>query len=568
MTLYGLPMQKVHLPNQTNVNPVGINTTMAASSTGFGPMAYGPVAAGAIPGLVETPIDRNFAYTLQNTARGNYYRIQGETDLFMTAERPVLPLTTINRSSPDNVTRGVLMLGGTFNDVPNFDPVIMGLLFEDSQEISGELRHDVPQWLPFMPATINRFWDIGKHMFSQNIIVTPGQFRATSSSSDPTTTGIMRLYSELNLLVYEGPGEEPDYKAPGIWQVAALPGAGRTLTFSALVTDIPANDNLPATGVMRVVVLYRHLNDNTWSRAELTYNPNSQLAVKTVVLPKGGDYEYFVQAADNAGNVSPALDHGNFFQVTVPNDDPEPEEQVVYVAPRVDGTIGSLNFTTSDILAYIPETDSWAMYFDGSDVDIKKGLLAFSLLEDGSILLTPRVRVNLPGVGWIEPQDIARFVPSAMGTNTAGTFSMFLDGSDVGLTSPGEAIDSISLTPAGKLVITPLGVATIPGAGGQTLKITGNHMLRFQANTYGAGTSGYWEIYQNINDIGLSDNRIVANWIDPESGDLFLHSQNVLHFEWTNIQNFRYRALHTTNLRSIQRLCSFSILDWGRFWPG
>ncbi|HMT21525.1 MAG TPA: hypothetical protein PKE20_09830, partial [Promineifilum sp.] len=372
-----------------------------------------------------------------------------------------------------------------------------------------------------MPASINRFWNIIEGVYSLNVVVTPGQFRATSSGTDPKTVGTMRLYSRLNLLVYEAPGEEPDYLAPGIWQVAATPGTGRTLTFSALVADSPAADYLPATGVMRVVVLYRHLDDNTWSRAELTYNAASQLAVKTIVLPKSGDYEYFVQAVDNAGNVNPVLDHGNYFQVNVPNVDPEPDNRIVYLSARVAGTVGGVTYDTNDILAYIPETDSWSLYFDGGDVGITSNLNAFSLLDDGSILLTPRTRANLATIGWVEPQDIVRFTPTALGPNTAGSFSFFLDGSDVGLFLSNEAINGISFTPAGRLVITTYGSATVPGPGGQPITVDGNSMLLFQANTLGTGTSGYWELFLDGSAFDLAGNRISAQWVDPDDGHVY-----------------------------------------------
>ncbi|HRO23163.1 MAG TPA: hypothetical protein PLR07_02565, partial [Promineifilum sp.] len=528
MTLYGLPMQKIQLPNQTDVEPGTAGeanahsvTTSMAGVAEINASSNAPSIMAAVPGLDQTTLNLSFDYTLQNTSRGGYYQIQGQNGLYQTAERPVLPLTTVNRDSADKVARGVLMLGGTFDDVSNFDPVVMGLLSDDSGTITDELRHDVPQWLTLMPASINRFWSIAQGVYSQNVVVTPGQFRATSTGTDPRTVGTMRLYSDLDLLVYEAPGEEPDYLAPGIWQVAATPGVGRALTFSALVADSPAADFLPATGVMRVVVLYRHLDDNTWSRADLTYSEASQLAVKTIVLPKSGDYEYFVQAVDNAGNVNPVLDHGNYFQVNVPNVDPEPDNRVVYVSARTAGTVDGITYDTNDILAYVPETDSWSIYFDGNDVGINSNLNAFSLLDDGSILLSPAVRANLAEIGWAEPQDIVRFTPVALGQNTAGSFSFFLDGSDVGLLTSSEAVNGISFTPAGRLVITTLGNATIPGPGGQSFTTGGNAMLLFQANTLGTGTSGYWELYLDGNTFGLAGNRISAQWVDPDNGNVY-----------------------------------------------
>ena len=146
---------------------------------------------------------------------------------------------------------------------------------------------------------------------------------------------------------------------------------------------------------------------------------------------------------------------------------------------------------------------------------------ATMLLDDGSILLTPAARANLSGIGWVEPQDIVRFMPSALGPTTVGNFSFFLDGSDVGLLSSNEAINGISFTPAGRLVITTLGNATVPGPGGQSFAVLGNTMLLFQANTLGTGTSGYWELFLDGNAFGLAGNRISAQWINPDDGHVY-----------------------------------------------
>jgi hypothetical protein len=415
------------------------------------------------------------------------------------------------------------MLGGTFNDTPNFDPVIIGIVPEDSDSLPPqELRFDVPQWYTLVPATISRFWDIDEGKFSQDVVVVPGQFRATSTSASPKTVGTMRLYSQLQLLVYEAPAIEPDYQSPGIWDVGATNPSGRIVTFSTLVRDTAAASFAPATGVLRVVVLYRHVGSNTWSQIDLDYNPVSEVASKSVVVPQNGAYEYFVQAVDNAGNVTVALDHGNAYSITV-DGGPEPEERILYVAARTGGTIDGIQFQNNDILAYLPEQDEWVLYFDADDVGFGQNLNAFALLEGGSILLSPKNRTNhVPGMGWIEPQDIIRFTPTATGAETAGSFSWFFDGSDVGLGNEVEAIASIGFTPAGRLVIGTVGNAQVPNAGGGTLYADGADLLMFIANAYGAGTSGYFEHFLDGDAIGIGPEKIWANWIDPISGDVYL----------------------------------------------
>ncbi len=380
----------------------------------------------------------------------------------------------------------------------------------------------MPQWYTYVPATISRFWDIDEGKFSQDIVVVPGQFHATSTSDDPKTVGTMRLYDSLRLLVYEGPGTEPDYQSPGIWDVDAVNPSGRIVTFSALVRDTAAAPFAPATGILRVVVLYRHVNSNTWSQIDLDYNPVSEVASKSVIVPQNGLYQYFVQAVDNAGNVAQTMDHGNTFSVDVTGGG-EPDERLVYVAARAGGTIDGIQFQNNDILAYLPEQDEWVMYFDADDVGFGQNLNAFALLEGGSILLSPKNRTNhVPGLGWIEPQDIIRFTPTATGAETAGSFSWFFDGSDVGLGNDVEAISSIGFTPAGRLVIGTSGNTNVPGAGGQTLVADGADLLMFMANSYGAGTSGYFEHYLDGDAIGIGPEKLWAHWIDPINGDIYL----------------------------------------------
>ena len=66
---------------------------------------------------------------------------------------------------------------------------------------------------------------------------------------------------------------------------------------------------------------------------------------------------------------------------------------------------------------------SWSMYFDGSDVGLK-ALRGFTLLPDNTLLLAPGAAANLAQVGALKPQDIVRFTPTSLGNNTAGTFQM------------------------------------------------------------------------------------------------------------------------------------------------
>ena len=175
---------------------------------------------------------------------------------------------------------------------------------------------------------------------------------------------------------------------------------------------------------------------------------------------------------------------------------------VIYASSTSGGTVGGVSFADEDILAYDTGTGQWSLYLDGSDVGLSgsgaRDVNAFRLLPDGTILLSFVGATSIPDVGTIDDSDIVQFTPTSLGTNTAGTFSMFLDGSDVGLTSSGEDIDAIAVSPDGRLIISPIGSFSGTGASG-----TDEDLFIFTATSLGTNTSGTWATYFDGSDVGL-----------------------------------------------------------------
>jgi hypothetical protein len=52
---------------------------------------------------------------------------------------------------------------------------------------------------------------------------------------------------------------------------------------------------------------------------------------------------------------------------------------------------------------------------------------------------------SVPGIGTVDDSDLVLFTPTRLGADTRGTFSMYFDGSDVGLTSSSEDVDSVDV---------------------------------------------------------------------------------------------------------------------------
>jgi len=186
------------------------------------------------------------------------------------------------------------------------------------------------------------------------------------------------------------------------------------------------------------------------------------------------------------------------------------------------GSIGGISFADEDILAYDTATGTWSMVLDGSDVGLGgTDIAAFSLLSDGTILISvDSSTYSVPGFGTFEDRDIVRFIPTSLGTTTAGNFEWFFDGSDVGLTTSGEDIDAVDFAPDGRLLLSTLGSFGVSGASGAD-----EDLIAFTATSLGSNTAGTWAVYFDGSDVGLnssSSEDVNGVWVDPELGEIYL----------------------------------------------
>ncbi|MCA9921542.1 MAG: hypothetical protein KC421_04175, partial [Anaerolineales bacterium] len=116
--------------------------------------------------------------------------------------------------------------------------------------------------------------------------------------------------------------------------------------------------------------------------------------------------------------------------------------------------------------------------------------------------------------------DIVRFVPTSLGSNTAGTFELYFDGSDVDLNSSAERIEAIAFAPDGRLLISTYRSYNINGMTGK-----GSDILAFTPTSLGDDTSGAWELYFDGGDVGLSNQQqesVNGLWVDASNNELYL----------------------------------------------
>ncbi len=153
-----------------------------------------------------------------------------------------------------------------------------------------------------------------------------------------------------------------------------------------------------------------------------------------------------------------------------------------------------------DIVSYDEVTGTWALEFDGSDVGLGGlEISALAVLPGGDLLLSFTAAGTVGGLS-VDDSDIVRFTPTSLGATTAGSFSLYFDGSDVALTSNSEDIDGLALAADGRLIVSTTGGFSGSGASGA------DEDLFLFTGTLGSSTSGTFVRHFDGSDVGLGGN--------------------------------------------------------------
>lgn len=202
-----------------------------------------------------------------------------------------------------------------------------------------------------------------------------------------------------------------------------------------------------------------------------------------------------------------------------------PAADTIYISSSAGFTVGGVAYADEDIVAYDVGSAAWSLQFDGSDVGLGAADVdAFELRDNGTVLLSLDAPLTLTGVGAVDDSDVLLFTPTSLGPTTGGAFSLYIDGSDVGLTTMGEDVDAIGLPGNGDLLLSVSGKAVVNG-----LTAMDEDLLRLSPSQTGANTQGSWTLYFDGSDVGLNNatEDITAIYVDQATGQLFISTLGV-----------------------------------------
>jgi len=206
--------------------------------------------------------------------------------------------------------------------------------------------------------------------------------------------------------------------------------------------------------------------------------------------------------------------------------------QAFYLSLDTGQTIGGIAAQDIDILYF--DGASWSLFFDASDLGISTtghDLNDFYIVDADTILLTFGEPITL-GTLSVDSWDIVQFDATSLGSNTAGTFSLYFDGEDVGLDdTANESVEGLDILPDGRILISTDGNFVLPGLSGKDEDI-----VAFTPITLGANTSGTWSMYLDGSapgiDLGDTSEDVDSFGVAP-NGTLYLSTDDI--FSVTNV---------------------------------
>ena len=212
------------------------------------------------------------------------------------------------------------------------------------------------------------------------------------------------------------------------------------------------------------------------------------------------DVEDFGRLTANDGQYAP------FAETTVTVNAP-PSGSPLYFSPYSVATLGGVTVENEDVVYY--DGSSFSLAFDGSDVGLAGlNIDAFSWVSGTTAILSFEAPGAVPGIaGTVDDSDLVLFEATSLGADTAGSFSLYFDGSDVELTANSEDVNGVARDSSGNLYLSTrnqFSVTVVSGAD--------EDVFVFTPSSLGPDTSGTYAPtrYFDGSNFGLAANELYA----------------------------------------------------------
>ena len=181
-------------------------------------------------------------------------------------------------------------------------------------------------------------------------------------------------------------------------------------------------------------------------------------------------------------------------------------------------SVDGISYDDSDILIFTPTSTgtttsgSFQMLLDGSDVELTtngEDIDGMSILADGRLVVSTTGSANVAGLSGIRDEDLMIFNATAFGSDTSGSFELYLDNGDVGLGTRDEDVDAFHLHPSGLVTMSTVGNYSVSGATGAD-----EDLLDFNPSSTGSNTSGSFSNFLTGEDIGLPSGADIGGYAE------------------------------------------------------
>ncbi|MCI0362736.1 MAG: hypothetical protein L0219_02575, partial [Phycisphaerales bacterium] len=130
----------------------------------------------------------------------------------------------------------------------------------------------------------------------------------------------------------------------------------------------------------------------------------------------------------------------------------------------------------------------------GSDVGLTQStedIDGLSIAPDGRLVISTTGSPSVTGLTGLADEDLIIFTATSLGSTTAGTWSLYFDGSDVGLAdSSSEDVDAVSILNSGLISLSTLGSFSVTGLSGAN-----EDVFDFSPTSLGSTTAGSYSAF-------------------------------------------------------------------------